>query len=129
MRFAAPLIAAMLTAPASAGALEDCEQSQSNTPAVADCLRQKQTDASRRLLAQEGKTLADMHALDAVTDSRFHAARELRQAQQAYETYRRQQCDWVAASYASGNGADRARLACQIDLDMQRLTELSRHRR
>ncbi|AXE32987.1 lysozyme inhibitor LprI family protein [Chromobacterium phragmitis] len=127
MRLAAFLAGAMLASPAWAGALEDCERSQADTPAVAACLQQKQAEASRMLAAQEDKALAAMRKLDAATDMRFHAARDLRRAGEAYRDYRRQHCGWVEASYASGNGGGRARLACEIDLDTRRLADLARH--
>ncbi|KUM03678.1 DUF1311 domain-containing protein [Chromobacterium subtsugae] len=126
MRMRLTLALALLASPAWAGALDDCAQSAADTPAVAACLQQRHADAQRLLAAQEDKSLAAMRKLDRASDNRFHAARALLRARQAYQTYRRQQCDWLAASYASGNGADRARLACQIDLDTQRLAELGR---
>ncbi|AUH51450.1 hypothetical protein CXB49_11790 [Chromobacterium sp. ATCC 53434] len=126
MRPLAMLLAALLAAPAWAGALDDCTQKQADTPAVAACLKQRHDEAHRQLTALEDKAMVAMRQLDATTDNRYHAARALRRAQQAYEAYRRQQCDWVEAGYASGNGAGRARLACEIDLDTQRLAELGR---
>ncbi|MDE1712198.1 DUF1311 domain-containing protein (plasmid) [Chromobacterium amazonense] len=126
MRLPLPLIAALLSTQAWAGALDDCTQSQPDTPAIAACLQQRHADIRKQLQAQEDKTLDAMRKLDAATDGRFHAARELRRARQAYEAYRRQHCGWVEASYASGNGAGHARLACEIDLDTQRLAELGR---
>ncbi|QEL55523.1 lysozyme inhibitor LprI family protein [Chromobacterium paludis] len=127
MRSARLLIAALLMPlAASAGALDECTQRQPNTPAIAACLQQRHADILAKLQAQEDRALEAMRKLDAATDNRFHAARELRRARQAYEAYRRQQCDWVEASYASGNGAGRARQACEIDLDTQRLAELGR---
>ncbi|KJH66297.1 lysozyme inhibitor LprI family protein [Chromobacterium violaceum] len=127
MRLRPLLIGVLLAAPAWSGALEDCTRSQADTPAIAACLQQRHAEAGRQLAAQEDKALDAMRKLDGTTDGRFHAARELRRSRQAYRDYRRQHCDWVEASYASGNGAGRARLACEIDLDTQRLADLAGH--
>ncbi|OHX19719.1 lysozyme inhibitor LprI family protein [Chromobacterium sphagni] len=120
------LTLALLASPAWAGALDDCSRTQADTQAIASCLKQRHADIHQQLIAQEDKTLAAMRQLDRATDNRFHAARALRRAQQTYQAYLQQQCDWLAASHASGNGADRARLACEIDLDTQRLADLAR---
>ncbi|MEO4030863.1 lysozyme inhibitor LprI family protein [Chromobacterium vaccinii] len=127
MRLTPLLLGVLLASPAWSGALDDCEQSKADSPAVAACLQQRHGETGRQLAIQEDKALDAMRKLDAATDGRFHAARELRRARQSYRDYRRQHCDWVEASYASGNGAARARLACEIDLDTQRLADLARH--
>ncbi|UTH73365.1 lysozyme inhibitor LprI family protein [Chromobacterium sp. IIBBL 290-4] len=126
MKLPAFLVASLLSLAAQAGALEECTQQQADSPAIASCLKQRHEESERKLAEQEHKSLTAMQQLDATTDNRYHAARVLRRAQQAYQAYRRQQCGWVEASYASGNGAEKARLACEIDLDTQRLADLAR---
>ena len=41
-----------------------------------------------------------------------------------FADYRKTQCDYVKALYASGTGADQALLACRIDLTRRRVREL-----
>jgi Lysozyme inhibitor LprI len=43
----------------------------------------------------------------------------------AYRHYRTAQCDMWAARAAGGNGADDMRLSCQVELDCQRVADMS----
>lgn len=117
----------LLSAAAWGGSLDDCMGSAGTMPEVGGCLQQRHAQAESRLAATEARVAREMAELDQITAGRYAAARSHRQARQAFARYRERQCRWVAASYASGNGAEQARLACQTDLDEQRLQALLAH--
>lgn len=125
MRLPLTLAALLLAAHAGAGALDDCTQAVANMSEMPACLAQRLKTAEHKLAQAESRTLTQMRELDQVTDGRYRAARALEQGQRAFRAYRKAQCAWVAASYASGNGAGHAQAACQIDLTEQRLQQLS----
>ncbi len=42
----------------------------------------------------------------------------------AFTEYRKEQCDFVKAMYASGNGADQGLLGCRVDMTRRRVRDL-----
>jgi uncharacterized protein YecT (DUF1311 family) len=54
------------------------------------------------------------------------AAAALAASMRAFADYRKAQCDYVRAVYASGTGAEQGMLGCRIDLTRRRVRELQR---
>jgi len=59
-----------------------------------------------------------------VATGRSSAAPALAKSMRGFAEYRKTQCDFVRAMYASGNGAEQAQLGCMVDLMRRRVREL-----
>jgi len=108
--------------PAAAGALDEC-QGAGDHAAVTRCLVEADGEAQASLRNAEGVAGTHARELDAIT-GRPGANAALAKSMRAFADYRKLQCDYVRALYASGNGADQAALACRIDLTRRRVREL-----
>jgi uncharacterized protein YecT (DUF1311 family) len=120
---AACAFAVALAPPAAiAGALDEC-MPRGDHAAVTRCLQG--VDAEVRGALDRAEAAADSRAreLDTVT-GRPGAAAALAKSVRTFGEYRKAQCDFVQASYASGAGATQAGLACRIDHNRARVREL-----
>jgi uncharacterized protein YecT (DUF1311 family) len=109
-------------APAAAGALDEC-QTAGDHAAVTRCLIDADRVAQASLRNAEGVAGTRARELDTIT-GRPGANAALAKSMRAFTEYRTQQCDYVKALYASGNGADQAGLGCRVDLTRRRVREL-----
>jgi len=107
---------------ALAGALEECS-ARGDHAVVTRCLQEADADVRGALERAEAAAAARARELDTVT-GRPGAAAALAKSVRAYGEYRKAQCDFVQASYASGTGATQAALACRIDHNRARVREL-----
>ena len=90
---------------------------------MTQCLVDADGEAQASLRNAEGVAGTHARELDAIT-GRPGANAALAKSMRAFADYRKLQCDYVRALYASGNGADQAALACRIDLTRRRVREL-----
>ncbi|MEO8346734.1 MAG: lysozyme inhibitor LprI family protein [Betaproteobacteria bacterium] len=116
------LLGAAVTAPATAGALDEC-QTAGDHAAVTRCLFEADAEAQASLRNAEGVAGTRARELDTAT-GRAGANAALAKSLRAFLEYRTMQCNYVKALYASGNGAEQAGLACRVDLTRRRVREL-----
>ncbi|MFO1305328.1 MAG: lysozyme inhibitor LprI family protein [Burkholderiales bacterium] len=117
------MVIAMFPAGAAlAGALEEC-MIRGDHAAVARCLVEADKEAQAGLIKAEGDAGKRARDIDTAT-GRSSAAPALAKSMRAFADYRKAQCDFVRALYASGNGAEQAQIACTIDLTRRRVREL-----
>lgn len=107
---------------ATAGALEEC-MIKGDHPAVTRCLIDADHEAQAALLKAEGDAGKRARALDTAT-GRAGAAAALARSMRGFVDYRKAQCDFVRAMYASGAGADQGQLGCVVDLTRRRVRDL-----
>ncbi|MEO8756018.1 MAG: lysozyme inhibitor LprI family protein [Casimicrobiaceae bacterium] len=112
-----------LTAAAKAGALDEC-MIKGDHPAVTRCLLDADKEAQAALVKAEGDAGKKARDLDVAT-GRSGAAAALARSMRAFADYRKAQCDFIKAMYASGNGADQGQLGCQVDLTRRRVRDLA----
>ena len=116
------MVCGLAAAVATAGALDECTI-KADHAAVSRCLLDADREARASLHAAEGAAGTRARALDTAT-GRPGANAALARSMRAFADYRKMQCEFVKAMYASGNGADQGMLACQIDLTRRRLRDL-----
>jgi len=119
---ACAFVFALAPSVALAGALEEC-MSRGDHAAVTRCLQETDADVRGALERAEAAAASRARELDTVT-GRPGAAAALAKSVRAFGEYRKAQCDFVQASYASGTGATQAGLACRIDHNRARIREL-----
>jgi len=107
---------------ANAGALDECVV-KGDQAAVSRCLLEADREAQAALYAAEGAAGTRARELDTAT-GRPGANAALARSMRAFTEFRKAQCDFVKAMYASGNGAEQGALACRIDLTRRRLRDL-----
>jgi len=119
------LIAVALTAAggAAAGALEEC-MIKGDQAAVSRCLIDAEREAQAALIKVEGDAGKRARDLDVAT-GRSGAAAALAKSMRAFVDYRKAQCDFVRAMYASGNGADNGQLGCMVDITRRRVRDFT----
>lgn len=110
------------TALATAGALDECMIKGDHT-AVTRCLIDADNEVTAALNKAEGAAGARARQLDTAT-GRPGAAAALAKSMRAFADYRKEQCDFVKAMYASGSGADQGVLGCRVDLTRRRVRDL-----
>ena len=115
-------LCALAVAAANAGALDECAIKGDHT-AVSRCLLDADREAQAALHAAEGAAGIRARELDTAT-GRPRANAALARSMRAFTDFRKAQCDFVKAMYASGNGAEQGTLACRIDLTRRRLRDL-----
>ena len=130
MRRAASAIGALLLVllPLSAvraqtQALDECARQVANRSEMPLCLALAQRTANDDMLDALRQVLAQAESLARAT-GRDGGAAQLRASQREFERYVDAQCRFVHALFDSGNGADQAALACEVDLLRQRVTVL-----
>lgn len=107
---------------AAAGALEEC-MIKGDSAAVTRCLVEADGEATAALNKAEGGASARARQLDTAT-GRPGAAAALAKSIKAFAEYRKDQCDFVRAMYASGAGADQGQLGCRVDMTRRRVRDL-----
>ena len=110
------------TALANAGAVEEC-LIKGDQAAVTRCLIDAENEATSALNKAEGAAGARARQLDTAT-GRPGAAAALAKSMRAFADYRKEQCDFVKAMYASGAGADQGLIGCRVDLTRRRVRDL-----
>lgn len=108
---------------AGAGALEEC-MIKGDHAAVSRCLLESEREAQDALVKAEGDAGKRARDLDLAT-GRAGAAAALAKSMRAFADYRKAQCDFVRAMYASGSGAEQGMIACRIDLTRRRARDLA----
>ncbi len=118
------LLAALATAsaPAVAGALEEC-QTAGDGAAVTKCLLDADAEAQASLRNAEAAAGIRAREIDTAT-GRAGANAALAKSLRAFLEYRTMQCSYVKALSASGSGAEQVGLACRVDLTRRRVREL-----
>ena len=120
--FLAMAMAMSSTGAAFAGALEECHI-RGDHAAVTRCLVEADKEVQAALLKAEGDAGKRARDIDTAT-GRSSASPALAKTMRTFADYRKTQCDFVRALYASGNGAEQAQIACMIDLTRRRVREL-----
>ena len=110
------------TALANAGAVEEC-LIKGDQAAVTRCLIDAENEATSALNKAEGAAGARARQLDTAT-GRPGAAAALAKSMRAFADYRKEQCDFVKAMYASGAGADQGLIGCRVDMTRRRVRDL-----
>ena len=113
---------ALAATAANAGALEEC-MIKGDHQAVTRCLIESDNEAQASLNKAEGAAGARARQLDTAT-GRPGAAAALAKSMRAFNDYRKEQCDFVKAMYASGAGADAGQLGCRVDMTRRRVRDL-----
>jgi uncharacterized protein YecT (DUF1311 family) len=108
---------------AGAGALDEC-MIRGDHATVTKCLLEAEREAQDALVKAEGDAGRKARDLDVAT-GRAGAAAALAKSMRAFADYRKAQCDFVRAMYASGSGADQGALGCRIDLNRRRARDLA----
>ena len=108
-------------ADAAAGALDEC-MIRGDQAVVRNCLVEADRDAQLALNKAEGDAAKRARDIDLAT-GRAGAAAALAKSMRAFVDYRKAQCDFVRAMYASGNGADQGQLACMVDMTRRRVRD------
>ncbi len=112
----------LAAATANAGALDECLV-KGDHAAVSSCLLDADREAQAALNAAEGIAGRRARELDTAT-GRPRANAALARSMRAFAEFRKAQCAFVKAMYASGNGAEQGEIACRIDLTRRRLRDL-----
>jgi uncharacterized protein YecT (DUF1311 family) len=107
---------------ANAGAVEECLV-KGDQAAVTRCLIDAENEATSALNKAEGAAGTRARQLDTAT-GRPGAAAALAKSMRAFADYRKEQCDFVKAMYASGAGADQGLIGCRVDLTRRRVRDL-----
>ncbi|MEO6565639.1 MAG: lysozyme inhibitor LprI family protein [Casimicrobiaceae bacterium] len=119
---AAGMLCGLFLSAAIAGALDECVV-KGDHAAVSRCLLDADREAQVSLNAAEAAAGTRAREIDTVT-GRPRANAALARSMRAFAEYRKMQCEFIKAMYASGNGADQGMLACRIDLTRRRLRDL-----
>lgn len=92
---------------------------------IADCVALQEDAAEQSMQTILGFARASATELDEIT-KRPIALHALEAAQEAWETYRTAQCDFIGSTYGGGSGTGIAIRSCRIELTRARETELGR---
>jgi uncharacterized protein YecT (DUF1311 family) len=113
---------AIATAAANAGALDEC-MIKGDHAAVTRCLIDAESEAQATLDKAEGLAGTRARKLDTAT-GRPGAAAALAKSMRAFAEYRKDQCDFVRAMYASGAGTEQRLVGCRVDMTRRRVRDL-----
>ena len=105
-----------------AGALDECNI-RGDHATVTRCLVDADRDAQDQLNRVEGESARKARDLDTAT-GRPLAAPALARSMREFANYRKAQCEFVRAMYASGSGAEQAQVACMVDMTRRRVRDL-----
>jgi len=122
MKVAIAIVTTLAACTATAGALEEC-LGRGDQAAVTRCLVNLEKEAQTSLNKAEGDAGQRARDIDVAT-GRSSAAPALAKSMRGFADYKKTQCDFVRAMYASGNGAEQAQLGCMVDLTRRRVREL-----
>jgi len=114
--------AACWTAPAQAGAYEDCVTA-GNQNAVMSCLAGQEKQANAELSNAEAQVAQKARAVESATGKAgIHAA--LAKSVRDFAAYRASQCAYVREMAVREPVAEQAAIACRVDLTRHRAREL-----
>ena len=85
--------------------------------------RRPRQEAQASLNKAEGDAGKRARDIDTAV-GRSSASPALAKSMRAFADYKKAQCDFVRAIYASGSGAEQAQIGCMIDLTRRRVREL-----
>ena len=125
MKWIGPTIGACVCAAAmsaGAGALDEC-MIRGDRATVTRCLADADAEAQTALVKAEGTVAKLARDLDTAT-GRPGAAAAFARSMRAFADYRKAQCDFVKAMYASGSGAEQAMHGCMIDMTRRRVRDV-----
>jgi len=122
MKVAIAILTMLAACAANAGALEEC-LGRGDQVAATRCLVDLEKEAQAALNKAEGDAGKRARDIDTAT-GRSSAAPALAKSMRGFADYKKTQCDFVRAMYASGNGAEQAQLGCMVDLMRRRVREL-----
>jgi uncharacterized protein YecT (DUF1311 family) len=121
-RILAAAAVASMAMSAGAGALDEC-MIRGDHAVVTRCLLDADNEAQAALNKVEGDAGQRARELDKAT-GRPGANAALAKTMRAFADYRKAQCDFVRAMYASGSGADQGQLGCRVDMTRRRVRDL-----
>ena len=104
-------------------AQDDCHAEAADRAATAPCLQLEldRVDATLNVAAEDMR--ARMREMDTVTRANTSAEKRFARSQEAFFKFRQASCEWRAAA-VTADGADRAFLACMMDLARTRVAEI-----
>jgi uncharacterized protein YecT (DUF1311 family) len=117
------LTVALASGAAHAAAIDECYRKALNNTEVVPCLEAAHKQAQAEMAASTKRLEAQLADLERQTAVKGLVA-AARKAQADFAPYLKAQCKLVEATYASGGGAAKAGLACQVDLLRARTAEL-----
>ena len=122
MKTVIAILALTMGGAAMAGAVEECLV-RGDQAAVTRCLLDNEKEAQASLAKAEGDAGKKARDIDTAT-GRSSAAPALAKSMRAFAEYRKMQCDFVKAMFASAPGAEQAQIGCVIDVTRRRVREL-----
>ena len=117
----------LLSISARASVLAECSRQSEGHRAVTACLEQAYQQAELQLGDIEQQVQDNMAELDAISSAEIGAEKAFVQSLQAFREWREQQCQFVRASYGSGNGAGQGYLGCMHSLSVEQAKRLSEY--
>ncbi len=112
-----------LCSAASAQTPADCFNKAATQVEYAACLKTEMETLDKQYKNVEEQVMSQMRALDRVQKNK-KATQALTEANKAFQTYVKEECDLIETSYGSGSGAGAAGLACRINLTRLRMGSL-----
>lgn len=100
---------------AAAGTAGDCYRKADSAIAVQACLKQEYDEVKKYYDDVLDRVMSGARDLDRVQRKK-EAVKALTEANNAFEAYVEQQCQWVQTSYANASGAGAAAMACRVNL-------------
>ena len=115
----------LLCSAASAQTPEDCFNKAATQVEYAACLKTEMESLGKQYKNVEEQVMSRMRALDRVQKNK-KATQALTDANKAFQTYVKEECELIEKSYGSGAGAGAgaAGLACRINLTRLRMGAL-----
>ena len=113
----------LLYSAASAQTPEDCFNKAATQVEYAACLKTEMEALGKQYKNVEEQVMSQMRALDRVQKNK-KATQALTDANKAFQTYVKEECELIEKSYGSGAGAGAAGLACRINLTRLRMGAL-----
>lgn len=117
----------LVSVSAHASVLAECSQKSEGHQAVTTCLEQAYQQAEQQLERIEKQVQTNMAELDAISSADIGAEKAFVQSRQAFREWREQQCQFIRASYGSGNGAGQGYLACMQTLSAEQAKRLDEY--
>lgn len=110
-------------ASASAQTPADCFNKSATQVEYAACLKTEMETLDTQYKNVVEQVMSQMRALDRVQKNK-KATQALTEANKAFQSYVKEECDLIETSYGSGSGAGAAGLSCRINLTRLRMGSL-----
>ncbi|MCW8332135.1 DUF1311 domain-containing protein [Photobacterium sp. SDRW27] len=117
----------LFSVPVEASILTQCSEHSEGHQVLTVCLEEAYQQAELQLLTTEIKVLKNMAELDAISSAAIGAEAAFQRAQSSFREWREQQCQFVKASYGSGNGAGQGYLDCLYTLTNEQERRLNEY--